>query len=108
MRHSPHAFEPLVVALLGGSWLARHCRGLRRSGEAALHNSRVAPVARSWISRARADAGAVLIVAATTHVALLLFDGMPGGWLWLIPPVATAAAGVVLRSARRQSSEPFA
>jgi hypothetical protein len=62
----------------------------------AVSESRLIAAGRKWSAAAAVRLGQVLLVAAITHVALMLAIAKPVSWLWLILPSLVAAIGVVL------------
>jgi hypothetical protein len=102
MPGTPTASES-VVDLLRESWLGRQLRRIERTGEAAFRHSRMVSFAAVWMSRAKTTAGLVLMVAAVTHAGLLLMQGRPAGWLWLVPVAAAAASGALVMTFGRSS-----
>ena len=101
--------ERAVVTALRESTAVDAVDRLVRSFEAALGTSNsarwIAAMRRRFSSSMRqVQVGAVLMVAASVHVAAMLLTGGTTGWLWLLVPAVVFAAGVILLASGRATA----
>jgi hypothetical protein len=106
MQEFRTSFDSPIGELLRATWFARVLRRIERAGESAFRNSRVMSLVTSLSRHANTNAGFVLIAGAATHVVLLLLNGRPAGWLWIVPPALVAASGALLTMRRHVSDTP--
>ena len=69
---------------------------------AGARGSRAVAAGRSWLSAAATDPGAVVIVAALTHLIVTALFARPVHWQWMILPAIALCAGAVLAVTRRR------
>lgn len=109
MSHQHVSDDPRVAGALRSSVLLGAIVGLMtavwRSASYARSARAVAALKDRWDfadgAEQRMAIGAVLIVAAITHLALAMTAERPAGWLWLVPAAMAASLGVVLAMSAR-------
>lgn len=101
--NDPQIDDPRVVRALESSVLLGAVSGvMHRLWHAAAHSrvaGRMAGARAEWERHRRAERrlafGLMLLVAAATHVVLVITHGIPAGWLWIVPPGMAASLGLL-------------
>ena len=108
-----HNDDPRVVDVLRSSTVVRTIggmlQGLWTAGAASVSAQVVARGGRRWRSESAADRrraiGLTMVMAAVTHLGLLVTQDTPPGWLWLALPALAMMVGSLCVLVAAEESE---